>query len=194
MQQLAAEWLNTLDFELPKTNTMRVIVGDKVFPATLADNNTAEDFRELLPLTINMSELNGNEKYYYLSHTFTVDESVPDMIHAGDIMLYGRSCLVLFYQTFETTYAYTRLGAINDPTGLAEALGSGSVTVTFELAEAVEGDVDGDGSLNIADVTALIDYLLGSGAHIDEQVADINGDEAVNIADVTDLIDKLLSK
>lgn len=194
MQQLAAEWLNTLDFELPKTDTMRVIVGDKVFPATLADNNTAEDFRELLPLTINMSELNGNEKYYYLSHSFTVDESVPDMIHAGDIMLYGRSCLVLFYQTFETTYAYTRLGAIHDPTGLAEALGSGSVTVTFELAEAVEGDVNGDGNLNIADVTALIDYLLGSGAHIDEQVADINGDEAVNIADVTDLIDKLLSK
>ena len=194
MQQMAADWLNTLDFELPETNKMCVIVGDKVFPATLADNNTAGDFRELLPLTINMSELNGNEKYYYFSNSFTADESVPDMIHAGDIMLYGRSCLVLFYQTFETTYAYTRIGAINDPTGLAEALGSGSVTVTFELVETVEGDVNGDGNLNIADVTAIIDYLLGSGMHIDEQVADINGDEAVNIADVTALIDKLLSK
>ena len=194
MQQLAAEWLNTLDFELPKTNTMRVIVGDKVFPATLADNSTAEEFKELLPVTINMNELNGNEKYYYLGTSLTVDASVPDMIHAGDIMLYGRNCLVLFYQSFETTYSYTRVGAINDPTGLAEALGTGNVTVTFELAEAVEGDVNGDGNLNIADVTALIDYLLGSGDHIDEQVADINGDEAVNIADVTDLIDKLLSK
>ena len=87
--EMAIEWLNTLDFELPKTNKMRVIVGDKVFPATLADNYTAEEFRGLLPLTFNMAELNGNEKYYYMSYNLTVDGAVPDMIHAGDIMLYG---------------------------------------------------------------------------------------------------------
>ena len=192
IQEMATQWLTTLDFELPKTNKMRVIVGDKVFPATLADNNTAEEFRELLPITIDMKELNGNEKYYYFNHNFTVDSSVPDMIHAGDIMLYGQNCLVLFYDTFETTYSYTRIGAINDPTGLAEALGAGQATVTFELAEDVIGDVNSDGSLTISDVTTLIDLLLGGDATSNE-AADVNKDGNVNIADVTVLIDMLLS-
>lgn len=191
MQEMAAAWLTTLDFDLPKTNKMRVIVGDKTFPATLADNITAEGFRELLPLTIDMNELNGNEKYHYFSNSFPVDESVPDMIHAGDIMLYGQNCLVLFYDTFATTYSYTRIGAINDPTGLAEALGNGLATVTFELAEDVIGDVNNDYRMDINDVTALIDLLLSSNA-IENEAADVNKDGRVDINDVTNLIDLLL--
>ena len=54
------------------------------------------------------------------------------------------------------------------------------------------GDVNGDGAVNIADVTSLIDYLLGNGASINVDAADVNGDGAVNIADVTALIDNLL--
>ena len=54
------------------------------------------------------------------------------------------------------------------------------------------GDVNGDGAVNIADVTALIDLLL-SGSSVDVAVADTNADGAVNIADVTALIDFLLS-
>ncbi len=54
------------------------------------------------------------------------------------------------------------------------------------------GDVNHDHAVNIADVTALIDYLLGSGSAC-EICANVNGDEGINIADVTALIDKLLS-
>ena len=53
------------------------------------------------------------------------------------------------------------------------------------------GDVDGDGSVTIADVTVLIDLLLG-GDNINNEVADVNGDSVVSIKDVTDLIDMLL--
>ena len=54
------------------------------------------------------------------------------------------------------------------------------------------GDVNGDGSVNISDVTALIDLLLGGGT-ISNPVADCNQDGSVNISDVTALIDYLLS-
>ena len=55
------------------------------------------------------------------------------------------------------------------------------------------GDVNDDHTVNIADVTALIDYLLGSGNAVNELAADVNGDHSINIADVTALIDMLLS-
>lgn len=54
------------------------------------------------------------------------------------------------------------------------------------------GDVNHDEAVNISDVTALIDYLLGSGS-VCEICANVNGDEGINIGDVTALIDKLLS-
>ncbi len=58
----------------------------------------------------------------------------------------------------------------------------------------LRGDVNSDGSVNISDVTALIDYLLsGNASGINLSGADCNQDSSVNISDVTSLIDYLLS-
>ncbi len=68
-----------------------------------------------------------------------------------------------------------------------------SCTVTLP-ATVLRGDVNGDGSVNISDVTALIDYLLtGNASGISLSGADCNQDSSVNISDVTALIDYLLS-
>ena len=56
----------------------------------------------------------------------------------------------------------------------------------------IRGDVNGDGSVNISDVTTLIDLLLGGGT-ISNPAADCNQDGSINISDVTALIDYLLS-
>ena len=55
------------------------------------------------------------------------------------------------------------------------------------------GDVNHDGQVSIADVTALIDYLLGNTEAGCALCADVNEDSNVTIADVTTLIDTLLA-
>lgn len=118
--------------ENPDTEmTITLTVGSQTFSAALSDNETARQFAELLPLTLDMSELNGNEKYFYMDYELPTDSQRPGQINAGDLMLYGDNCLVLFYETFSSSYSYTRIGSVNDPTGLAAALGGGSVIVTL---------------------------------------------------------------
>jgi hypothetical protein len=58
----------------------------------------------------------------------------------------------------------------------------------------IRGDVNNDGDVTIADVTALIDYLLGANDDINVDAADCNTDNNISIADVTALIDYLLNK
>ena len=112
---------------------MTITINGQTFHATLYDNETAAALKAKLPLTLNMSELNGNEKYNYLPFSLPTDASNPGQIHAGDLMLYGSDCLVLFYESFPTSYRYTPIGYVNDPSGLVDAVGGGGVQVAFTL-------------------------------------------------------------
>jgi hypothetical protein len=116
----------------PAAGGVRLTVGAKAFTVSLRDNPTARAFKALLPLTATMTELNGNEKYVRLADGLPRKAVNPGTIHAGDVMLYGENTLVLFYETFSTSYRYTPVGKVDDVSGLAAALGAGDVTVTFE--------------------------------------------------------------
>lgn len=115
------------------SNKIKITVDSQTFIASLVDTNSAKNFKEKLPMTISMTELNGNEKYYNLAENIPTHSSNSGTIQNGDLMLYGSNTLVLFYKSFSTSYSYTKLGSIDDPTGLASALGSGTVSVTFEM-------------------------------------------------------------
>ncbi len=112
---------------------MKLTVGDKIFKVTLLDNPSVNAFKALLPMTITMNELNNNEKVHYLNTALPTNSRSVGKIHVGDFLLYGNNAVVLFYESFNTIYNYTRLGKVDDVTGLKEALGSGNVTVKFEL-------------------------------------------------------------
>ena len=78
-----------------------------------------------------MTELNGNEKYADLPQSLPTATFRPGTIRTGDLLLWGSSTVVLFYETFSSSYSYTRLGRLDDPSGLAAAVGGGSARVTF---------------------------------------------------------------
>ncbi len=111
-----------------------VKIDSKTYTATLADTPAAAAFREMLPLTLHMEDVNRNEKFKPLPQPLPAAASNPGTIRTGDLMLYGADGLVLFYKTFSTSYSYTRIGALDDPTGLEGVLGTGRVTVVFEPA------------------------------------------------------------
>jgi hypothetical protein len=118
--------------EPPENRTIRIRINDRNFSAKLYDNETSRALLARLPMTLDMSDLHSNEKYYYLPYSLPTNSQRVGNINAGDLMLYGSDCLVLFYKSFSTSYSYTKLGYIEDVSGLAAALGSGSVLVTFE--------------------------------------------------------------
>ena len=110
---------------------MWLTVGERRFAVTLTDNSAARAFAAQLPLTLDMSELNGNEKHAELPKALPANASRPGTIRNGDLMLYGSTTLVVFYLTFDSSYSYTRLGGVTDPIGLAQALGPRGVRVVF---------------------------------------------------------------
>jgi hypothetical protein len=115
---------------------LNIKVGKHIFAASVADSHTSQALIQLLPLTLSMEELNGNEKYGDLPKALPTAEASPGTIEKGDIMLYGSRTLVVFYDSFRTPYRYTRIGRIDDVKELAEALGEGKIAV--ELSSPVK--------------------------------------------------------
>lgn len=110
-------------------------VGGQQFQASLYENETTQAFMEKLPITLNMEELHGNEKFYYLKEGLPTNSESIDRIRTGDIMLFGSDCLVLFFDDFSNSYSYTRIGHIEDEEAFADALEDGTVEVSFETGE-----------------------------------------------------------
>ncbi|MCP6690305.1 cyclophilin-like fold protein [Pseudomonas fulva] len=117
----------------PKEKLMWMTIGDKRFAITLDDNESARALAQLLPLTLDMTELNANEKYATLPQRLPTRAARPGTIRNGDLMLYGNDTLVIFYQTFESIYAYSHLGRVDSPDQLIETLGKGNVSVHFSM-------------------------------------------------------------
>ncbi len=114
---------------------INLIVNNKTFSATLNNNETVKELISIFPMTLHMSDLNANEKYHYLDSSLVTNSSNPRRINAGDIKLYGNNCLVVFYDSFNTSYSYTDLGEVDNVEGFISELGRGDVTMTFELVD-----------------------------------------------------------
>ena len=110
-----------------------------------------------------------------------IDVPVTDICDAADL---GNFPLHLVYYYF----------AFNSVTsGVPYSLkipGMELIYASMPQEEALKGDVNGDGEVNIADVNAIIDMILTGNT---QPNGDVNGDTEVNIADVNAVIDIILN-
>lgn len=115
------------------TFAVNISVGNEHFAASFYDNETTRDLIKQMPLTLNMSDYNGQEKVCTLSKTPPSSSTEkPATIHEGELYIWSGDSLVLFYSTFQNSYGgYVPLGYIEDTSRLKTALGSGDVEVTF---------------------------------------------------------------
>lgn len=157
-----------------ETPKIKITVGSASFVVTTYDNATAKTFIALLPLTVTMSELNGNEKYYSMSVNLPSSPERPSTIHTGDLMRYQQNYIVIFYETFSPSYNYTKIGYMDNPKGLKTALGPDNPSVTFELI----GNTTGIGSIEQNEIEFMISndgilYYSGYAKRI--SLIDMNG-------------------
>ncbi len=124
------------DQEEPNMNQITLTFNGHTYPATLEDNSSAQALVQLIrdnggAMTVRMNEYGGWEKVGSLGQTLPSSD-VQTTTDPGDFVLYSSDQIVLFYGS--NSWAYTRLGRLDDPAGLKEALGGGDVDVTFQLA------------------------------------------------------------
>lgn len=125
-EKISAEKVDEVEMRI------KISVGEKIFYANLENNPSTQELIKKLPLEVEMTELNGNEKYYKFAENFPSDDKKISEIREGDLMLYGSSYLVIFYKNFSTSYSYTRLGKIENAENLPEILGSDNIRVKIE--------------------------------------------------------------
>ena len=105
-----------------------VSLNNEKLEINLEENSTTSALVKLLPLDTTMNDLNKNEKYAYLDESLPTNTYSPKHIEAGDVMLFGDNCLVIFYESFDTSYSYSKIGHINN----LPKLGDGNITATLD--------------------------------------------------------------
>lgn len=114
---------------------LQIEAGGSIFTATLEDNEAVTAFMEMLEdesIVIEMDDYSGFEKVGSLGTSLPASNSQMTT-QAGDIVLYNSSQIVMFYGS--NSWSYTKLAEVDDLTEWEDALGSGSVTVTFSIEQ-----------------------------------------------------------
>lgn len=122
------------DLEQKELKSVLLQIDETTVPIRFADNETAMALQKRLPLTMQMKELNGNEKYHYVPFSLPTNPKYIGTVQAGDLMLYGSDCLVLFYESFQTDIQYTRIGWV-EPNRLSELLSADTVRVQMSTEQ-----------------------------------------------------------
>ena len=134
---LPSETVQPQESETMLKEMIYVRIGDQTLTVQLADNTSAEAFKELLEqgdIACEMSDYGGFEKVGALGTTLpSNDERITT--EPGDLILYSGDQITIYYGT--NTWRLTRLGKIQGRSSseLKTILGRGDVTVVFSTNE-----------------------------------------------------------
>ena len=96
-------------------NVMKININSEKYVINVENEALMEEIYNALPEIFTMNELNGNEKYYYLNSTMkNANSEAVGQVQKGDVMLFESDCLVIFYDSFETEFRYTKIGHIDN--------------------------------------------------------------------------------
>ncbi|MGM9839481.1 MAG: leucine-rich repeat protein [Sodaliphilus sp.] len=113
---------------------------------------------------------------------------------SGPVEVYGMKVAYLldsYGKCFQRPGSWTTLNAGYAYLKLSPTEAGNTKEIFIDLWPKTTGDINGDGEVNVSDVTALINKILGSSTYSDA-VCDINGDGEINVSDVTALINLIL--
>ncbi len=117
----------SIDNEEMTMDKVYININNKKLEIDLENNSTTSALIKLLPLELSMNDLNGNEKYVYLNESLPTNTYSPKHIEDGDVMLFGDNCLVIFYESFDTSYSYSKIGHIDN----LPKLGNENIDITI---------------------------------------------------------------
>ena len=110
-------------------------IQEQIENQTNENNAAVEELLNMMkegPVTVQMDDYSGFEKVGPLGKSLTASNSQTTTA-AGDIVLYNGNNIVMFYGS--NSWSYTRIGKIEDLSDWEKALGSGSITAVFTLAD-----------------------------------------------------------
>ena len=165
------------------TSTTRKIVSDNKMSIDVTVNNPSDNaYNE--DITVELYKRMSNN---YGVPVQTQNQAISLGGHQSTSLHFDLDNVINGWRYFVRVYYYSQ--------GSRSYMGSTDVyTLYYPGTEPdLVGDVNGDGEINIADVNATIDVILGatSNSAIIER-ADVNSDGEVNIADVNMIIDTIL--
>ena len=127
-------WINSLNINNnSNSKSAKLLIDNKEYSITLEDNETVDALVNNMTLNLSMSNLNGNEFYSYLDFTLPTNSYNPGKINKGDIYLYGNNCLVIFYESFNTSYSYTKIGKLDDVEVLDNIKSKNNIIVSLKI-------------------------------------------------------------
>lgn len=126
---LSPEANQSIDNEEMTMDKVYININNKKLGIDLENNSTTSALIKLLPIELSMNDLNSNEKYVYLNESLPTNTYSPKHIEAGDVMLFGDNCLVIFYESFDTSYSYSKIGHINN----LPSLDDGNISISIDV-------------------------------------------------------------